>query len=65
MVSSSISPIHSACIAERRALETIANGAPATSFLRFGDRVRMECRGAHGASFFGAIDQRVICAYSA
>ncbi|NUQ85359.1 MAG: MgtC/SapB family protein [Anaerolineales bacterium] len=49
----------SACLAERRTLETIEHGAPRTSFLKFGDRVRIEMFDAAGASIFGAIDQRV------
>ena len=50
----------SACIAEKRALETIADGKPATPFLKFGDRVRIEMFDAEGASLFGAIDQQVV-----
>ena len=46
-----------ACIAELRMYETIATGAPQTPFMRFGDRVRIEMRDAHGISIFGAIDQ--------
>ena len=49
----------SACIAEKRSLETIAEGKPRTPFLRFGDRVRIEMFDAHGHSVFGAIDQVV------
>lgn len=49
----------SACIAERRAIETIAGGAPKTSFMKFGDRVRMEARW-QDKSVFGAIDQRIV-----
>lgn len=49
----------SACIAERRAIETIAQGAPKTGFMKFGDRVRMEARW-NDAPVFGAIDQRVV-----
>lgn len=49
----------SACIAERRAIEAIASGAPTTSFMKFGDRVRMEAR-CQDAAVFGAIDQRVV-----
>jgi fumarylacetoacetate (FAA) hydrolase len=49
----------SACIAERRAIEAIANGAPKTSFMKFGDRVRMEARW-QDAAVFGVIDQRVV-----
>ena len=49
----------SSCLAEKRMLETIAAGKPATPFLKFGDRVRIEMLDAAGASIFGAIDQRV------
>ncbi|MCU6498994.1 fumarylacetoacetate hydrolase family protein [Rugamonas sp. A1-17] len=51
----------SACIAERRVIEMIDQGAASTGFMRFGDRVRMEARwpGAGGGPF-GAIDQQVI-----
>jgi fumarylacetoacetate (FAA) hydrolase len=49
----------SACIAERRMLETLAAGAPQTPFLRFGDRVKLEMQ-SEGRSVFGAIDQIVI-----
>jgi len=49
----------SACLAERRMLETLEFGAPRTPFLKFGDRVRIEMLDAAGASLFGAIDQRV------
>jgi len=49
----------SACIAEKRMLETIETGKPITPFLRFGDRVRIEMRDADGNSIFGAIDQEV------
>ncbi len=50
----------SSCIAERRMLEQIEQGKPATPFLQFGDRVRIEMRSADGTSIFGAIDQRVV-----
>jgi len=50
----------SACIAERRTLEQLAQGKPLTSFLRFGDRVRIEMFDAQGRSIFGAIDQQVV-----
>lgn len=50
----------SACIAERRMLEQIADGKPSTPFLRFGDRVRIEMLDAKGQSIFGTIDQRVV-----
>jgi fumarylacetoacetate (FAA) hydrolase len=51
--------VGSSCIAERRAIETIEDGAPKTPFLNFGDRVRIEMLDAAGDSIFGAIDQTV------
>jgi len=50
----------SACLAERRMIETIETGAPKTPFLKFGDRVRIEMLDAAGRSIFGAIDQKVV-----
>jgi len=49
----------SACLAERRTLETIEAGKPTTPFLKFGDRVRIEMLDTAGHSVFGAIDQKV------
>ncbi len=48
------------CIAEIRMIETIESGAPTTSFLKFGDRVRIEMNDADGNSIFGAIEQTVV-----
>lgn len=50
----------SACLAEKRMLEQIADGRPSTPFMRFGDRVRLEMMDRAGASIFGAIDQKVV-----
>ncbi len=47
------------CIAEKRAIETILDGKPATEFMRFGDTIRIEMKGRDGQSIFGAIDQKV------
>jgi fumarylacetoacetate (FAA) hydrolase len=47
------------CIAEIRMIETIRDGRPATPFLRFGDRVRIEMQDAAGRSIFGTIEQTV------
>ena len=47
------------CIAEKRAIETIEGGAPKTAFMRHGDTIRIEMKGADGMSVFGAIEQRV------
>ncbi|MNT28572.1 Fumarylacetoacetate (FAA) hydrolase family protein [compost metagenome] len=50
----------SACIAERRAIEMIEQGAAQTGFMRFGDRVHMDVTGSDGQSLFGAIDQCIV-----
>lgn len=49
----------SSCLAEKRVLEIIKNGKPTTSFMKFGDRVRIEMLDAKGRSIFGAIEQVV------
>ena len=48
------------CVAELRTIETIESGAPKTSFMRFGDNVRIEMRGGDGQSIFGTIDQSIV-----
>ena len=52
--------VGSSCLAEVRTIETIEQGKAATSFLRFGDRVRIDMAGRRGRSIFGAIDQQVV-----
>jgi fumarylacetoacetate (FAA) hydrolase len=47
------------CLAELRTVETLAQGAPKTPFLKAGDRVRVEMRDGHRHSIFGAIEQEV------
>jgi fumarylacetoacetate (FAA) hydrolase len=47
------------CLAERRTIETIEEGAPRTPFLTHGDRVEIEMHHPDGTSLFGRIDQRV------
>jgi fumarylacetoacetate (FAA) hydrolase len=47
------------CIAEIRTIETINDGKPGTSFMKFGDRIRIEMKDASGRSIFGAIEQVV------
>lgn len=51
-----------ACIAEKRALETVESGNPITRFMQPGDTVRIEMKGRDGQSLFGAIEQRVVMA---
>ena len=48
------------CFAERRTVETLANGSPKTPFMKFGDRVRIEVLDRHNSSIFGAIEQRIV-----
>ena len=48
------------CIAEIRMIETIRDGKPSTSFMKFGDTIRMEMLDEQGNSIFGAIDQQVV-----
>jgi fumarylacetoacetate (FAA) hydrolase len=50
----------SSCIAERRAIEVLENGAATTPYLRFGARVRISAIDRGGRSPLGAIDQRVV-----
>jgi fumarylacetoacetate (FAA) hydrolase len=52
--------IGSSCIAERRGIEMLDEGQPRTSFMQFGDTVRMEARMPDGGLLFGAIEQRVV-----
>ena len=52
--------VGSSCISERRAIEIIADGKPSTSFMHFGDTVRMEGVSESGARPFGAIEQKVV-----
>ena len=57
--------VGSACITERRAIEMAERGAAVTSYMRFGDRVRIEVLDYGGRTIFGAIDQRMVAAGSA
>ncbi len=47
------------CIAEKRAMETLLDGQPATGYMRYGDTIRIEMKGRDGQSIFGAINQRI------
>ncbi|KTD62985.1 fumarylacetoacetate hydrolase [Legionella santicrucis] len=49
----------SSCIAEKRMLEIIEQGQAKTSFMSFGDRIRIEMLNPQKNSLFGAIDQIV------
>ncbi|WP_299490203.1 fumarylacetoacetate hydrolase family protein [uncultured Shewanella sp.] len=50
----------SSCLAEKRMLEVIADGVASTSFMQFGDKVRIEMFDDEGHTIFGAIDQKVV-----
>ena len=50
----------SSCLAERRTLETIEHGEPATPFMKFGDSVTIEMFDADGNDIFGTISQKVV-----
>jgi fumarylacetoacetate (FAA) hydrolase len=52
--------VGSACLAERRAVETMDSGEARTSFLKFGETLRFEVLDDQGASVFGAIDHRMV-----
>ena len=49
----------SSCIAEKRMLETIADGNAKTPFMKFGDKICIEMRNMQGQSIFGSIEQVV------
>ncbi|MCD2510992.1 fumarylacetoacetate hydrolase family protein [Comamonas endophytica] len=53
------------CIAEKRCIETIQSGQPATEFMKFGDTIRIEMKDRAGQSIFGAIDQAIVAPESA
>ncbi|MBN9287424.1 MAG: 2-keto-4-pentenoate hydratase [Gammaproteobacteria bacterium 39-13] len=50
----------SSCIVEKRMLETIEQGKPATEFMKFGDNIRIQMLDHSQQSIFGAIDQTVM-----
>jgi fumarylacetoacetate (FAA) hydrolase len=52
--------VGSSCIAERRGIEIVDEGAARTEFMRFGDTVRMEAHLVNGQAPFGAIYQTVV-----
>lgn len=53
--------VGSSCIAERRAIEMLDEGAPRTPYMSFGDHIRMQARFEDGREGpFGAISQSVV-----
>jgi fumarylacetoacetate (FAA) hydrolase len=59
-VSNRDTSVGTACIAERRMLETTQSGLPQTPYLQPGDVIRIEARNRAGRSLFGAIEQCVV-----
>ncbi|MFO0749437.1 MAG: fumarylacetoacetate hydrolase family protein [Myxococcota bacterium] len=59
-VSNDVPGVGSCCIAEQRTIETLAQGAPVTPFMSFGDDVHIEVLDGAGHSVFGAITQKVV-----
>lgn len=49
-----------ACLLEKRAIEVLEMGQSRTNFLKYGDRIRIECLDERGRSIFGAIDQALM-----
>lgn len=52
--------VGSACLAERRAIETIAHGKASTDFINFGETLQFDVKNADGTSIFGAIEHRFV-----
>jgi fumarylacetoacetate (FAA) hydrolase len=50
----------SSCIVERRTLETLADGAPKTPYMTFGDSIEISMVDAAGTNLFGTISQTVV-----
>jgi fumarylacetoacetate (FAA) hydrolase len=57
-----VSEVGSACLAEQRALEVLAQGSPKTPWLKLGERMRFEVKDSQGHSIFGAIDHQFVAA---
>lgn len=51
--------VGSSCLAERRMLETINEGAAKTPFMKVGDTVKVEMLDSNGRNIFGTIFQKV------
>lgn len=52
--------VGSACIAERRGIETLDQGNARTPYMKFGDKFTIDMRGNDGQSVFGSIEQRIV-----
>jgi len=61
-VSNEDSSVGSSCLAEKRMLEKINEGAIKTPFMKVGDTIKMEMIDAQGRNLFGTIEQKVVAA---
>lgn len=52
--------VGSSCILERRMIEKLNDGVFKTSFMKVGDRIRIQMRDRNGQDLFGVIDQKVV-----
>lgn len=59
-VSNDSTEVGSSCLAERRMIEKINDGAFKTAFMKVGDRVKMQMKDKAGNDLFGTIDQTVV-----
>lgn len=50
----------SSCLMEKRAVEILEQGGARTPWLRFGDRIHIECLDPQGRSVFGAMSNRIV-----
>lgn len=50
----------SSCLAEKRTLETINQGAAKTPFMKVNDRIEIWMESSNGENIFGKIDQKVV-----
>jgi fumarylacetoacetate (FAA) hydrolase len=48
------------CIVEKRVIEIIKDGKPSTSYMKFGDEVKIEMLDKNGHNLFGCIEQKVV-----
>lgn len=58
-VSNEDASMGSSCLVEKRMIETIQNGKPATSFMKDQDTVEISMKNARGENLFGRIYQKV------
>ena len=59
-VSNENAALGSGCLAEKRTLEQIEKGVPATPFMKAGDHVEISMQDANGKDLFGKISQTVV-----